>query len=85
MLAEVKKLRQDGISWIRLEDFGLEYRYAAMFLQKKITREEMIRLIQAESEHYVKRQLTWFKRNKNVQWIKTPREAKKLAGEYLAD
>lgn len=83
MIAEVKKLRASGLSWKRLENFGLEYRYAALFLQKKITLSEMKSRIQIESQHYAKRQLTWFKKNHSVKWIKNPSEAKKLAAVYL--
>lgn len=83
MVAEIKKLRSGGLSWKRLESFGLEYRYAALFLQKKITRGEMISRIQTESQQYVKRQLTWFKKDKQIKWIKNWAEAKKLAAIYL--
>lgn len=85
MVAEVKKLRSGGLSWTRLENFGLEYRYAALFLQKKITRREMILKIQVESQKYAKRQLTWFKRDPKIKWIKKPTEALKLAAAYLLE
>jgi tRNA dimethylallyltransferase len=84
MLSEVKKLRFNGVSWKKLESFGLEYRFCAFFLQKKITYSEMVDKIQIESEHYVKRQLTWFKKDKTVHWIKNLRDTKKLVGQYLA-
>ena len=60
MIEEVKKLRKLGLSWKRLDDFGLEYRYVAKYLQNKITRQEMIERLQKEIEHYAKRQMTWF-------------------------
>ncbi len=84
MLSEVKRLRSNGVSWKKLENFGLEYRFCALFLQKKITYSEMVDKIQIESEHYVKRQLTWFKKDKTVHWIKNLRDTKKLVGQYLA-
>ncbi len=40
MVEEVKKLRKSGLSWKRLEEFGLEYKYIAQYLQKKINYEE---------------------------------------------
>ena len=73
MLAEIKKLHTDGISWKRLEALGLEYRYGALFLQNKISKEEMIEKLNSEIWHYAKRQKTWFKRDKNIIWI-DPRE-----------
>ncbi len=69
MLAEVRSLHKNGLSWKRLESFGLEYRYIAQFLQKKISKEEMIQKLQKEIWHYAKRQMTWFKRDKEIVWM----------------
>lgn len=69
MIEEAKNLHKNGLSWKRMEDLGLEYRYLALFLQQKITREEMIERLGFESWHYAKRQLAWFKRNKRIQWF----------------
>jgi len=68
MLAEVRRLHRHGISYRRLESFGLEYKNCALFLQKKISKEKMIENILKESFQYAKRQRTWFKRNKNIKW-----------------
>jgi len=62
MIKEVKSLRHRGLSWQKLEDFGLEYRWLARFLQKKISRQEMLERLQKEIEHFAKRQMTWFRR-----------------------
>jgi len=59
MINEVKKLHK-LLSWKRLEEFGLEYRFVAQYLQDKISHQEMIDKIKIESEHYAKRQMTWF-------------------------
>ena len=83
MVAEVKKLRKSGVSWKRLEEFGLEYRAIAQFLQKKITKQQMIEKIQKESEQYAKRQMTWFKRDKRIHWIKNYKEVKKLTKRFF--
>ncbi len=64
MIEEVKKLHKNGLSWKRMDELGLEYRYVSRFLQKKITEEEMIKLLQTEIWHYAKRQILWFKRVK---------------------
>lgn len=39
-------------------------------LRGKITREEAIRLFALDDWHLAKRQLTWFRRNKNIHWLK---------------
>ena len=81
MIAEVKRLRESGLSWKRLEDFGLEYRYVAKYLQGKLTYQEMMEKLQKEIEHFAKRQMTWFKRDKRINWVKNYREAEKLVSE----
>ncbi len=83
MIAEVKKLRRQGLSWQRLDDFGLEYRWIAKFLRKIISREEMISRLQKEIEHYAKRQMTWFKRDKRILWTDNKRQAHVLAKNFM--
>lgn len=70
MLKEIDNLHnREKISWKRLESFGLEYRFGSQFLQKQITKKEMLEKINTESWHYAKRQKTWFKRDKETIWI----------------
>lgn len=69
MLREIKKLHEGGVSWKRMEMLGLEYRYGALYLQGKLTKQEMIEKLNTEIWHYAKRQKTWFKRDKNIVWI----------------
>ncbi len=69
MIHEVKKLHEEEVSWKRLENFGLEYRYCARYLKNKITKPELIEKLKTEIWHYAKRQKTWFKRNQKILWI----------------
>ncbi len=69
MIDEVKRLHKQGISWKRFESFGLEYKQVALYLQNKIAKEEMIEKLKTEIWHFVKRQRTWFKRNKQINWL----------------
>jgi len=69
MINEIKKLHEQGVSWKRLESFGLEYRQTSLYLQKKITKNQMINNLNKEIWHFVKRQRTWFKRNKQIVWL----------------
>ena len=82
MINEVKKLRKH-LSWKRLEEFGLEYRFVAQYLQNKISYQEMVDNIQKESEHFAKRQMTWFKRDKRIHWIKNQKQAENLIRKFL--
>lgn len=70
MIKEIKDLHDNKkISWKRMENLGLEYRYVALFLQEKISRDEMIEQLNTQIWHYAKRQKTWFKRDKSIFWI----------------
>ena len=83
MVEEIKKLHKNGVSWKRLEEFGLEYRYIAQYLQGKIQYSEMVEKLQKDTEHFAKRQMTWFKRDKRIHWVKNYKKAKKLVKEFL--
>jgi tRNA dimethylallyltransferase len=76
MIREVEKLHDGGVSWKRLESFGLEYREVALYLQEKITKEQMIANLNNDIWHYVKRQRTWFKRNKEIYWFELKQNKK---------
>ncbi|PIR90370.1 tRNA (adenosine(37)-N6)-dimethylallyltransferase MiaA [bacterium (Candidatus Gribaldobacteria) CG07_land_8_20_14_0_80_33_18] len=83
LINEVKKLKKQGISWKRLESFGLEYKWIAYYLQKKLSYQEMILKLQKDIEHFAKRQMTWFKKDKRIYWVKNKKEAEKLTKDFL--
>jgi tRNA dimethylallyltransferase len=70
MLREATRLHRDGLSWQRMEELGLEYRYMARHLQGKITHNQMLQQLENEIWKYAKRQKTWFKRDKEIIWIR---------------
>lgn len=49
---------------------GLGYKEVVQFLEGKYTEEEMIEKIKMETRRYAKRQLTWFRKNKETIWLK---------------
>lgn len=48
---------------------GLGYKEVVEYLENKITKDEMIEKIKMESRRYSKRQLTWFRKNKEIVWL----------------
>ena len=70
MITEAKNLHKNGLSWKRMRELGLEYRYLADFMEKKITKENFIKKLETEIWHYAKRQMVWFKRDKRIKWFK---------------
>jgi len=84
MIEEVKKLRKSGISWKRLEEFGLEYEWVAKYLQGKIGYKEMVESLQKDIEKFAKKQMTYFKKYfPQTIWIKNCKEAEKKVKEFL--
>ena len=57
LLKEIQKLKKLGVSQKRLEEFGFEY--------NNPTEEKVIK----ETLKYAKRQMTWFKRDKEINWF----------------
>jgi len=68
MLDEVRALVKTGLTYERLEELGIEYKYLGRFLQKIITEDEMREEITNKSKQFAKRQMTWLKRDKSILW-----------------
>ncbi len=82
MINEVRQLHRQGLSWKRLDAFGLEYRYLAAYLQKNITKPEMVAQLNSAIRHFAKRQMTWWKRDQDIVWV-TPTQAIPLVKKFL--
>ena len=48
---------------------GLGYKEVVDYLQGRMTKEEMIETLKRETRRYAKRQLTWFRKDKEIKWI----------------
>ena len=84
MVAEAKRLHEGGFSLRRMEALGLEYKYLALYLQKKLTKKVMLDELEKAIKDYAKRQMTWFNKDERVHWI--PREEKiaiRLVKQFL--
>ena len=53
---------------------GLGYKEVVEYLKEEITEEEMVEKIKQETRRYAKRQLTWFKKNKQTIWVNAQNE-----------
>ncbi len=84
MIAEVRKLHARGLSWKRMEEMGLEYRYIARFLERTSTRTQMKEILYREIVKYSKRQMTWFKKDRRTHWIAGLREAEFDVERFLS-
>ena len=84
MVAEAKRLHKAGVSYKRMDELGLEYRYLSALLQNKLSRKEFEVELERAIQKYAKRQMTWFKRNKNIHWVVSKAEAMRLAKGFLS-
>ena len=69
MIREGKQLHTKGLSYKRMYELGLEYRYIAMYLQGKLNKLDMLNEVYKEIRRYSKRQMSWFKRNKRIKFL----------------
>jgi tRNA dimethylallyltransferase len=69
LVEEVRELKTRGyLSGMNaLNTVG--YKETFDFIEGKLTKEEMVRLIKQNSRHFAKRQLTWFRADKRIRWI----------------
>ena len=79
MIDEVKSLYESGVSAEFLERLGLEYRYTYRYIAGMYPGFEDYRAeLYKEICHFAKRQMTWFKKEKNTVWLDT-------SGDFLSE
>ena len=98
MIKEVNNLLRSGVSRKRLYEFGLEYRQISEYLAsekfkvksaKNFKKSEYYQKLLQEIVRYSKRQMTWFKRNKEICWLipskaeGVQKEAEKLIQDFF--
>lgn len=84
LVAEVRKLHEHGLSWERMEELGLEYRYTARFLQGLLREADYKTQLNDAIAQYARRQRTWWRQHDDIHWITTPKEAIKLVKDFIA-
>lgn len=89
ILKETAKLHAHGLSWKRLERFGLEYRWAARILTKRVSPHEGIVRLKGDIHAFARRQLTWWNKDSDIHWTQNrPRldrkAAVRLVKQYLS-
>ncbi len=69
LVDEVKALRERGCHRGMVSMQGLGYKEIMAWLDGETTYEEAVRMIKRDTRHFAKRQLTWFRRERDVVWI----------------
>lgn len=69
LLDEVRHLKDMGCDRSLVSMQGLGYKEILAYLDQEISFEEAIRILKRDTRHFAKRQITWFKREKDVIWM----------------
>lgn len=72
LVEEVRRLKDMGCKRDMVSMQGLGYKEIFAFLDGECSLEEAVYRIKRDTRHFAKRQLTWFKREKNVIWVNKP-------------
>ncbi len=87
LVEEVENLNQSGLSWQRLDSFGLEYRYTSRYLQGLLDYEELREKLGTAIYRFAKRQKTWLKRwekqGRKIYWAASEEDAVSLVSDWL--
>lgn len=69
LVEEVRALRESGCRKEMVSMQGLGYKELLSYLEGETSMEEAVYLIKRDTRHFAKRQLTWFRREKEVIWV----------------
>lgn len=83
LLKEVEALKEEGCRRGMVSMQGLGYKELLAYLDNETTLEEAVRILKRDTRHFAKRQLTWFRREKDVVWLE--REAFQDDEEKILD
>ncbi len=72
LLEEVKALKDMGLSREMVSMQGLGYKELLSYLDGEISFLEAVRILKRDTRHFAKRQLTWFRREREVIWLNQP-------------
>lgn len=72
LIEEVKKLKEMGCTRDLISMQGLGYKEILAYLEGECSLEEAIYILKRDTRHFAKRQLTWFKRERDVRWLNLP-------------
>ncbi|TSC77361.1 MAG: tRNA dimethylallyltransferase [Parcubacteria group bacterium Gr01-1014_29] len=91
LIKEIKLLRKLKIPQKRIRELGFEYRLALAHLEaelpsllgRPVSKLELAHMLTRENWRYVKRQMTWFKKDKRICLITTKKDAERLVRTFL--
>jgi tRNA dimethylallyltransferase len=89
MIEEISRLHKEGLSWKKLESFGLEYKFVSQYLQNKLNYNEMLENLYTASCRFAKRQSAWFRRwqrqGREIYEVNDFKEAKEKIENFIKE
>lgn len=83
LLKEIEKLLQQKYSWTLGSMNGIGYRQFKGYFEGTESLENAVARFKADTWQYARRQLTWFRRDQRIRWVKTLEEAQVLIEDFL--
>jgi tRNA dimethylallyltransferase len=86
MIEEADNLYKKGLSLERMRELGLEYEHLADFIEAKISKQELFKMIVQSDWQYARRQRTWFRKDERIHWfhpLKDRENIKKMVKEFI--
>ncbi|KKQ80811.1 MAG: tRNA dimethylallyltransferase [Parcubacteria group bacterium GW2011_GWC2_38_7] len=83
LVQEVEGLMKKGYSESLTAMTGIGYRQIVQYLTGKISSIDAVELIKRDTRRYAKRQITWLKRDKSINWVDTYKEAQNLLKKFV--
>lgn len=62
MIEEAKELIKSGLTYEKLEFFGLEYKYLSLYLKGELNYNDMFQKLNSAIHNFAKRQMTWYRK-----------------------
>lgn len=85
IVAEIKRLRRQSLSWKRMDALGLEYRWIGRYVRGDIKKAEAVERLKGDIHAFARRQLTWWRRDHSIHWVASTVQAQKEVQRFLAE
>ncbi len=81
---EIRRVKKEGVAWDAPAMTSIGYRELGEYVRGETSLEEAIQKTKEATWQYARRQMTWFKRDKRIHWVKDETEAEALVETWLA-
>ncbi|MBN1521297.1 MAG: tRNA (adenosine(37)-N6)-dimethylallyltransferase MiaA [Candidatus Aureabacteria bacterium] len=85
LVDEARELFEENISPDATLLQAIGYKELFLYFQGEVSLEEAVCLIKRNTRRYAKRQMTWFKKMKNVVWVEAGRDTEKIIKDILKE